>query len=99
MGNASMADWVKTTVGLVTIIGAVAGGLMYFAKDADLQTLVQRFDRSEINQEMLFQKKVIMMLRDKCEANRCNQEERICYEEARHRLDELRDEKARLKAK
>jgi hypothetical protein len=93
-----MIDW-KNLKALLAVVALVAGGILYFAPNARLEQLWRRVDRSEINQEMLFQKKVIMMLKQKCEAGQCDANEKMCYEEAQHELENLREEKVRLKAK
>jgi len=94
----AMFDW-KNVKAFLGVVALVAAGILYFAPNAKLEQLWRRVDRSEINQEMLFQKKVIMMLKAKCDAGQCSTDERMCYDEAQHELEVLRDEKARLNAK
>jgi len=82
--------------GFAVLVGMVAAAILYFAPMSKLEALDGRVSRGEINQEMLFQKKVILMLREKCDSGRCKQDELVCYEEAQHRLGQLREEKKEL---
>ena len=95
-----MKDWINMAKALAVLIGLIAAGLLYFAKAADLQTLTQRVDRSEINAEILFQKKLILQYKNECStAADCGEVEAMEYLEAEHRLEVLREEKKALEGK
>jgi hypothetical protein len=92
-------DLLKAVKALVVIVTACAAAILYFAPMSELEALDDRVTRGEINQEMLFHKKVILMLKDKCEAGGCDAEETTCYEESKHELETLREDKALLMQK
>jgi hypothetical protein len=102
-GGKKMKDWISMAKGLAGLIALVAAAILYFAPNAKVEQLWARMDRTEINQEILFQKKVILMLKPKCGPQAppggCEHDEETCYQEAQHRLDELREEKKALEKK
>jgi hypothetical protein len=74
--------------------------LVKVVENQDNIKLVQRDVRKmKVDDQILFQMKVIMMLEDKCGSGQCSADEKACLEDAKTQLKSLREEREDLLSK
>lgn len=68
-----MKNWVATAVAFTVLVGAIAGAVDYFAKDADLTMVAARLDQKIKSDQMFQTQQRIWQLEDRNQARDCEQ--------------------------
>jgi len=91
-------NWIQTGTALFALVGTVTVGVTQLATKDEVREVeeVVAMNQAEIQSmkvqdQILTHTKIIIMLKEKCDAGQCNETEKNCLEESKIKLKELKD--------